>query len=57
MKSEIKIHDELIISEFNSIRHEKEHSNSSINSNEIKDIESIVMLLEKLNELRIESKS
>ena len=35
MKSEIKIHDELFISEFNAIRHEKEHSNSSINSNEI----------------------
>ena len=50
MKSEIKIHDELFISEFNSIRHEKEHSNSSIKLNEIKDIESIVVLLEKLNE-------
>ena len=53
MKSEIKIHDELFISEFNAIRHEKEHSNSSINSNEIEDIEKIVMLLEKLNEEKI----
>jgi hypothetical protein len=50
MKSEIKIHDELNISEFNSIRLEKEHTNTSINSNELKDIEMIVMLLEKLNE-------
>ena len=57
MKSEIKIHDELIISEFNLKQIEKEQFYSSINSNEIKDIESIVMLLEKLNELRIESKS
>ena len=57
MKSEIKIHDELIISEFNSKQIEKERSYSSINPNEIKDIESIVVLLEKLNELRIESKS
>jgi len=57
MKSGIKIHDELIISEFNSKRIEKEQSYSSINPNEIKDIESIVDLLDKLNELRIESKS
>ena len=57
MKSEIKIHDELFISEFNLKQIEKEQFYSSINSNEIKDIESIVMLLEKLNELRIESKS
>jgi hypothetical protein len=50
MKSEIKIHDELIFSEFNAIQFEKEQSFTSINSNEIKAIESIVVLLEKLNE-------
>ena len=57
MKSEIKIHDELFISEFNLKQIEKGQSYSSINPNEIKDIETIVKLLEKLNELRIESKS
>ena len=57
MKSEIKIHDELFISEFNLQQIEKEQFYSSINPNEIKDIETIVKLLEKLNELRIESKS
>ena len=50
MKSEIKIIDELYISEFNSIRLEKEQTNASINSHELKDIEKIVVLLEKLNE-------
>jgi len=50
MKSEIKINDELYISEFNSIRLEKEQTSSSLNSNEIKDIAKIVLLLEKLNE-------
>lgn len=53
MKSEIKINNELFYSEFNSIRHEKEHSYSSINPNEIKDIETIVGLLEKLNEKKL----
>ena len=57
MKSEIKIHNELIISEINSKRIEKKQPYSSINPNEIKDIESIIVLLEKLNELRIEVKS
>ena len=57
MKSEIKINNELFNSEVNSKRIEKEQSNSSINPNEIKDIETIVDLLEKLNELRIEVKS
>ena len=50
MKSEIKIHDELIFSELYSKRIEKEQSYFSINPNEIKDIEKIVVLLEKLNE-------
>jgi hypothetical protein len=50
MKSEIKIHDELIISEINSKHIEMEQSYYSINPNEIKDIETIVVLLEKLNE-------
>lgn len=53
MKSGIKIHDELIISEINSKRIEKEQSYSSINPNEIKDIEKIVILLEKLNEEKL----
>ena len=57
MKTEIKINNELFNSEAYSKRIEKEQSYSSINPNEIKDIESIVVLLEKLNELRIESKS
>ena len=57
MKSEIKINNELFNSEVNSKRIEKEQSYSSINPNEIKDIETIVDLLEKLNELRIEVKS
>ena len=63
MKSEIKINNELFNSEVNSKRIEKEHSYSSINPNEIKDIETIVALLEKLNkeiitnyELRITEK-
>ena len=57
MKSEIKINNELFNSEVNSKRIQKEQSYSSINPNEIKDIETIVDLLEKLNELRIEVKS
>jgi hypothetical protein len=57
MKSEIKINIELFNSEINSKRIEKEQNCSSINPNEIKDIETIVELLEKLNELRIEVKS
>jgi hypothetical protein len=57
MKSEIKINNELFNSEVNSKRIEKEQSYSSINPNEIKDIETIVDLLEKLNEIRIEVKS
>ena len=57
MKYEIKINNELFNSEVNSKRIEKEQSYSSINPNEIKDIETIVDLLEKLNELRIEVKS
>jgi hypothetical protein len=57
MKSEIKINNELFNSEVNTKRIEKEQSYSSINPNEIKDIETIVALLEKLNELRIEVKS
>ncbi len=63
MKSEIKINNELFNSEVNSKRIEKEQSYSSINPNEIKDIETIVALLEKLNkdiitnyELRITEK-
>ena len=57
MKSEIKINNELFNSEVNSKRIQKEQSYSSINPNEIKDIETIVDLLEKLNEIRIEVKS
>ena len=53
MKSGIKIHDELIISEINSKRIEKEQSYSPINPNKIKDIEKIVILLEKLNEEKL----
>jgi hypothetical protein len=50
MKSEIKINNELFNSKVNSKRIEKKQSYSSINPSEIKDIEKIVVLLEKLNE-------
>lgn len=53
MKSEIKINKDLFNSEVNSNHTVKEKSFSSINSNEIKDIEKIVMLLEKLNEEKL----
>jgi hypothetical protein len=49
MKSEIKINKDLFNSEMNSNHISKEKTSSSINSNEIKDIEKIVVLLEKLN--------
>ena len=50
MKSDIKINKDLFNSEMNSIRISKEQTSSSLNSNEIKDIEKIVLLLEKLKE-------
>ena len=50
MKSEIKLNKDLFNSEMNSIRISKEKSSSSLNSNEIKDIDKIVLLLEKLKE-------
>ena len=50
MKSEIKINKDLFNSEINSNHISKEKSSSSLNSNEIKEIEKIVVLLEKLNE-------
>jgi hypothetical protein len=58
MKSDIKINNKLFNSEVNSKRIEKEQNYSSINPNEIKDIETIVNLLDKLNEekLRITDK-
>jgi len=49
MKSEIKINKDLFNSEMNSNHISKEKTSLSINSNEIKDIEKIVVLLEKLN--------
>jgi len=50
MKSEIKINKDLFSSEMNSNYITKEKNASFINLNEIKDIEKIVVLLEKLNE-------
>ncbi len=50
MKSEIKINKDLFNSEINSNHISKEKSSSSLNSQEIKEIEKIVVLLEKLNE-------
>jgi hypothetical protein len=50
MKSEIKINNEFLYLEINLTRLHKEQSCPSINQNEIKDIEAIVELLEKLNE-------
>ncbi len=50
MKSEIKINKDLFNSEINSNHFSKEKSSSSLHSNEIKEIEKIVVLLEKLNE-------
>jgi len=49
MKSEIKINKDLFNSEMNSNHISKEKTSLSINSNEIKDIEKIVVLLEKFN--------
>lgn len=50
MKSDIKINKDLFNSEINSNHISKEKSSSSLNSQEIKEIEKIVVLLEKLNE-------
>ncbi len=50
MKSEIKINNELFNSQINLTQLHKEQSYPSINQNEIKDIEAIVELLEKLND-------
>ena len=50
MKSEIKINKDLFNSEVNSNNISKEKSSSSLNSQEIIEIEKIVVLLEKLNE-------
>ena len=50
MKSEIKINKDLYNSEMNSNHISKEKTSPSINLDEIKDIEKIVVLLEKLNE-------
>jgi len=50
MKSDIKINKDLFNSEVNSNHISKEKSSSSLNSDEIKEIEKIVVLLEKLNE-------
>ena len=50
MKSDIKINKDLFNSEINSNHISKEKSSSSLNSDEIKEIEKIVVLLEKLNE-------
>ena len=55
MKSEIKINKDLFNSEMNSIRISKEQTSSSLNSNEIKDIEKIVLLLEKLKEATVDA--
>ena len=50
MKSEIKINKDLFNSEVNSNHFSKEKTSLSLNSQEIKEIEKIVVLLEKLNE-------
>ena len=56
MKSEIKINKDLFNSEVNSNNISKEKSSSSLNSQEIIEIEKIVVLLEKLNENIITNK-
>ncbi len=56
MKSEIKINKDLFNSEVNSNHFSKEKTSLSLNSQEIKEIEKIVVLLEKLNENIITNK-
>ena len=49
MKFEIKINYEFYDSNFQSLNNVKEHVESSLNLNETRDIESIILILEKLN--------
>ncbi len=49
MKSEIKINKEFYDSNFQTPNNVKEYVESSLNINEKRDIESIILILEKLN--------